>query len=170
MKMHYRNWMALGVLAAAACGGDAGDKTASTATTKAPAPTVSPDEYRKAQQRIADSVLNQIKGADDIVKDLGKGYEVGSVRLRDSIAVLATKSNCFLDGRQSDPYLAGTVSFYVFMSVVGTNVVRVQENATKWTSTAGNIVNSCLNVAAKNWTFDTSFGKPANYIIQVQFK
>ena len=54
------------------------------------------------------------------------------------------------------------------MSVVGSNVVRVQES--QWTSQAGNIVDSCLNLASKDWKFDSSFGKTAAYITQVQFK
>ena len=101
---------------------------------------------------------------------MGKEFEVGSVQLRDSLGVLAGKTGCYLKGRESDPYLAGTVSFYVFMSVVGTNIIRVQEDATTWTSAAGNLVNSCINVAAREWSFEVSFGKPAQYITQVQFK
>lgn len=167
--MHYRIWTVGLILTTAACGGDARDKSTKTSAARA-TPAVSPDEYRKAQERYADSVLNQLKTSDQVVKELGGDYQVGSVKLRDSLAALATKTGCFLDGRKTDPYLAGTVSFFVFMSVVGSNVVRVQESATKWTSPAGNIVNSCLNVAAKDWKFDTTFGKPASYITQVQFK
>jgi hypothetical protein len=155
---------------AAACGGDAADKKPAANGGAAPAPGQTPDEYRKAQQRYADSVLNQTSSAAEVVKQMGGDYAVGSVRLRDTLALLAEKSGCFLEGRKTDPYLAGTVSFYVFMSVVGSTAVYVQENATKWTSQAGNIVNSCLNVAAKNWKFDPSFGKQASYITQVQFK
>ena len=106
--------------------------------------------------------------AKQVVDKLGKGYAVGSTRLRDSLATLSTKSDCFGQGRKTDPYLAGTVSFFVFMSVVGSNVVRVQES--QWTSQAGNIVDSCLNLASKDWKFDSSFGKTAAYITQVQFK
>lgn len=166
--MHSRVLIAMGAICAAACGGDVSDKAA--ATTGSGASAMSADDYRKAQERIADSVLSELKGADQVVRDLGMDYEVGGDRLRDSIAVLATRSNCFLDGRKSDPYLAGTVSFHISMSTAGTDAIQVQENATKWTSTAGNIVNSCLNLAARDWKFDTSFGKPASYIAQVRFK
>ncbi len=156
------------VATAVACGGDSAP--AGGTANGAPSPAVSPDEYRKAQERYADSVLNATVTAQQIVSKLGKDYKVGSVRLRDSLAALAEKSGCFLDGRKSDPYLAGTVSFYVFMSVVGSNVVRVQEDITTWTSPAGNIVNSCLNLAAKNWKFDVTYGAQGSYITQVQFK
>ncbi len=163
--------LASALLMAAACGGDATDKKATAAGGQpTPMPGQTPDEYRKAQQRYADSVLNQTSSAAEVVKKLGGDYAVGSVRLRDTLALLAEKSGCFLEGRKTDPYLAGTVSFFVFMSVVGSTSVYVQENATKWTSQAGNIVNSCLNVAARNWKFDPSYGKPASYITQVQFK
>ena len=167
--MRYRALTIVFALAAAACGGDSKDAP-SLAASGAPSPTLSPDAYRKAQQQYADSVLNVTQNSAAIVKRLGKEYQVGSVRLRDSIAALSAKTGCFANGRSSDPYLAGTVSFYLFMSVVGSNVVRVQEDATQWTSQAGNIVNSCLNIAAKDWKFDSSFGTPAAYITQVQFK
>lgn len=153
-------------LLVAACGGE---KTASTPSSDAVANGgMSPIEYRKAQERYADSVLNATTMAKQVVDKLGKGYAVGSTRLRDSLATLSTKSDCFGQGRKTDPYLAGTVSFFVFMSVVGSNVVRVQES--QWTSQAGNIVDSCLNLASKDWKFDSSFGKTAGYITQVQFK
>ncbi|MBM4194122.1 MAG: hypothetical protein FJ202_07065 [Gemmatimonadetes bacterium] len=154
---------ALLIAGLAACGGDS--KPADPAANK---PTVSPDDFRKAQQAYADSVLNQAVTASSVVQKLGAGYEVGSVRLRDTLAALAGKTECFLNGRQADPYLAGTVTFFTFMSVVGTNVIRVQES--QWTSQAGNIVNSCLNLAAAKWKLDATFGKPASYITQAQFK
>jgi hypothetical protein len=170
--MQHRQWFVLAVGAAfiVACTGDKSETPKAAADASANASAQSADDYRKAQQRFADSVLNQSQGAAQIVARLGGNYKVGSVRLRDSLAVLSEKSGCFLDGRKSDPYLAGTVSFYVFMSVVGSNVVRVDEPTTVWTSPAGNIVTSCLNLAAKNWKFDTSFGNAAEYITQVQFK
>lgn len=166
--MHFRVVLfATLAVAVAACGGDSKEAPAANA---GPSPTVSPDEYRAAQQRYADSVLNATSTAQDYVKKAGGDFAVGSVRMRDSLATLAGKTGCFLKGRESDPYLAGTVSFYTFMSVVGSNVVRVQEDATTWTSAAGNIVNACLNLAAKDWKFDSSFGKQGSYITQVQFK
>ena len=157
---------AVATLLTAACGGDS--KEAAPPADKVPDAAVAADAYRKAQQAYADSVLNATSTAADVVKKLGKDYAVGSVRLRDSLAALSTRTECFLKGRESDPYLAGTVSFFVFMSVVGSNVVRVHES--QWTSAAGNIVDSCLNLASKDWKFDSSFGTPASYISQVQFK
>lgn len=167
--MHLRVLTLLLAFSVVACGGDSKEAPPASAD-GSPSAALSPDEYRKAQQRYADSVLNTAQTAAAIVGKLGKDYEVGSLALRDSLAALSGKTNCFAKGRESDPYLAGTVSFYVYMSVIGTNVIRVQEDITTWTSAAGNIVNSCLNVEAKKWSFDVSFGKPANYITQVQFK
>lgn len=151
--------------AVAACGGDSTAKVENAPPATA---AVSPEEYRKAQERYADSLINVTKTSKDVVDKLGKGYAVGSLRLRDSLGALTAKTDCYAKGRQSDPYLAGTVSYFVFMSVVGSNVVRVQEG--QWTSAAGNIVESCLNVASKNWRFDSSFGAPASYITQVLLK
>ena len=127
-------------------------------------------DYRKRQQAFADSVLNASSSSKTVAEKLGKGYGVGSTRLRDTLALLvvANKDECFKAGRNTDPYLAGTVSFFVNMGVIGSDLVRVQES--KWTSAAGNIVDACLNKAAQSWKFDGTFGKPAAYIVQVQFK
>lgn len=156
---------------ALACTGDKDPKPVADAG-GGPVPTpadTNADAYRKKQQAYADSVLNKASSAKQIVDKLGgKNYDVGSVRLRDTLAVLASKADCHAAGRKSDPWLAGTVSFYTFMSVVGTNVIRVQES--QWTSAAGKAVDDCLNAAAKTWKLDSSFGPPKEYITQVQFK
>jgi hypothetical protein len=127
-------------------------------------------DYRKRQQAFADSVLNASSNSKTVADKLGKGYGVGSTRLRDTLALLVAgnKDECFKAGRSTDPYLAGTVSFFVNMGVIGSDIVRVQES--KWTSAAGNIVDACFNKAAQSWKFDGTFGKPAAYIVQVQFK
>lgn len=127
-------------------------------------------DYRKKQQAFADSVLNTASSSKSVADKLGKGYGVGSTRLRDTLALLIAggKDECFKAGRSTDPYLAGTVSFFVNMSVIGSDIVRVQES--KWTSAAGNIVDACLNKQAQSWKFDGTFGKPAAYIVQMQFK
>jgi hypothetical protein len=151
------------------CGGNA-PEAARPESADMPSVRVSTEQYRKEQERRADSVLTQLKTADQVAKSLGRGYMAGSERLRDSVTALATRTSCFEDARQTDPYLAGTVSFLVVVTESGPDVAQVQENATVWTSTAGNIVNSCLNVAAKDWRFDGRFGKAGNYITQVQFK
>lgn len=157
------------LVALAACGGDnAKDDAAAGAATNGAKEPESPDAYRKRQQAFADSVLNANQSASAVVQKLGKGYAVGSVRLRDTVALLATKADCFATARKTDPYVAGTVSFFVNMSMIGSDVSRVQES--KWTSAAGNIADACFNEQAKQWKFDTTFGKPTAYIVQVQFK
>ena len=145
------------------------DATSSTANAE-PDENKSALEYRKRQQAYADSVLNASSSSKTVAEKLGKGYGVGSTRLRDTLALLvaANKDDCFKAGRITDPYLAGTVSIFVNMGVIGSDLVRVQES--KWTSAAGNIVDACLNKAAQSWKFDGTFGKPAAYIVQVQFK
>jgi hypothetical protein len=161
------------VIALAACG-SGGDKVKDDDTAKAQAKirasALSPEDYRIKQKAFADSVLNTVTPTKAIVERLGKGYEIGSTRLRDTVAMLAAdkKSDCFGVGRKTDPYLAGTVTFWINMNLIGSDVVRVQEF--KWTSPAGNAVVACLNQAAKDWKFDPTFGKPKAYMVQVQFK
>jgi hypothetical protein len=166
--MTLKHVLACSLIALAACGGD---KKKDDASAAGPNPDgVSPDQYRKRQQAFADSVLNAAKPASKVVEQLGKGYAVGPVALRDTIAVLAQGSNCFKTGRDTDPYLAGTVSIFAHMAVIGVDLIQVQRSDTKWTSAAGDLVNACLDVAMKNWKLDPHFGKPAAYIVQVQFK
>ena len=155
------------VFVLAACGDTSKDDAAS----KPPATAaISPDEYRKRQQAFADSVLNTSKPVAKVVEQLGKGYAVGPVALRDTLASLAQNTNCFKTGRNTDPYLAGTVSIFAHMAVIGVDLIQVQRSDTKWTSAAGELVNACLETEMKKWKLDMSFGKPAAYIVQVQFK
>jgi hypothetical protein len=151
-----------------ACGGD---KTKDDVAAKSENPNaISPDEYRKRQQAFADSVLGTTKPVGKVVEQLGKGYAIGPVALRDTIASLAQNTNCFATGRNTDPYLAGTVSIFAHMAVIGVDLIQVQASDTKWTSAAGELVNACLNTEMKNWKLDMRYGKPAAYIVQVQFK
>jgi hypothetical protein len=151
-----------------ACGGD---KTKDDADKKSADPNaVSPDQYRKRQQAFADSVLGASKPVAKVVEALGKGYAIGPVALRDTIASLAQASNCFQTGRNTDPYLAGTVSIFAHMAVIGVDLIQVQRSGTSWTSTAGELVNACLDTESKKWKLDMRYGKPAAYIVQVQFK
>jgi hypothetical protein len=153
-----------------ACGG--GDKPKDDASTKpaTPANALSPTEYRKRQQAFADSVINASKPAVKVVEQLGKGYAVGSIALRDTLASLANGSGCFQTGRRTDPYLAGTVSIFAHMATIGVDLIQVQRSGTTWTSAAGDLVAACLDTEMKKWKLDWSFGKPAAYIVQVQFK
>ena len=157
------------LFALAACGG--GDKTKDDANAKAVDPNaISPDQYRKRQAAFADSVLNAAKPASKVVEQLGKGYAVGSVALRDTLASLSQTSNCFKVGRNTDPYLAGTVSIFAHMTVIGVDLIQVQRSGTQWTSGAGELVNACLDTESKQWKLDTRYGKPAAYIVQVDRK
>ena len=170
-RLYTMKWLTLGlaVLLVGACRKDkAADEDEAKAKQVDPAVIVA--EYKKQQAAFADSVLQTAPSPKKVVAALGNKYEVGSVRLRDTVAVLAgdPKLGCFDKGKHVDPYLAGTVSFWINMSVVGSDVVRVQEST--WTTKAGDLVVSCLNDASKGWKFSTAFGAPNAYIVQVQFR
>jgi hypothetical protein len=150
----------------AACGDKAKDDASSTPAATA----ISPDQYRKRQQSFADSVLNASKPVSKVVEQLGKGYAIGPVPLRDTLASLAQNTNCFKTGRDTDPYLAGTVSIFAHMAPIGVDLIQVQRSDTKWSSAAGELVNACLESEMKKWKLDMRYGKPAAYIVQVQFK
>ncbi|MCX5766885.1 MAG: hypothetical protein NTZ43_06645 [Gemmatimonadetes bacterium] len=159
--MNVKNAIVVSLLALAACGKDkaAGDEASAQMT---------PEKYRQQQQKFADSVMQAVKSPKDIADKLGKGFESAPARLRDTLSALARGTNCFPSGRKVDPYLAGTVTVTLNMSVVGTDVMYVQESS--WTSAAGNIVDACLNEAARGWKLNSGFGAPSRYVTQFQFK
>lgn len=163
----------MAVLALAACSGDkvqpADSSAADAALTPDQQEAKSIELYKKRQAAFADSVLQTVTPTTKIAERLGKGYAVGSVKMRDALlGHIAKTPQCFQDGKGVDPYLAGIVTFYIHMSVVGSDVVRVQES--QWTSQAGNITDKCFNEAAREWKFAMGMAKAGGYILQVQFK
>ncbi len=127
------------------------------------------EDFRQRQQSFADSVLGNAESARKIADKLGEGYTVGSVQLRDSLVKkVAATPQCFNDAKAVDPYLAGTVTFRIHMSVVGSDNVRVQEST--WTSKAGNIADKCFNEMAPKWKFPMGLGAQGFHLLQVQFK
>jgi hypothetical protein len=151
----------------AACGGEKGAEPAASAA-PTPSTTVGTYAYRKQQQDFADSVLNAASSAKQVADRLGKGYEVGPPRLRDSVAAHASRSDCLKVGRETDPYLSGSVAFWVNMGVVGSDVVRPMESS--WTSPVGKQVDACLAEAALKWKFDRSYANMGAYIVTIQFR
>ena len=163
----------IAVLALAACGGDkvqpADSSAASAALTPEQEEAKSVAEYKKRQAAFADSVLKTVTPTTKLVEKYGKEFAVGSLKMRDTLlAYIAKSPQCYQDGKGVDPYLAGTVTFYIHMSVVGSDIARVQES--QWTSQAGNITDKCFNEAGRNWKFPMGMAKQGKYILQVQFK
>jgi hypothetical protein len=152
----------------AACRGDSANDEGDSKHASASA--LSPDQYRQRQQVIADSVLGAARPVEKIVEQLGTGYAVGSEGLRDTVTALTENTDCFSNGRNTDPYLAGVVNIVARMTAAGTDLVRVQAATTRWTSAAGDLVNACLNSAMKKWRLGARYGTPAGYIVQVRFK
>lgn len=160
------------VFAAAACSGEKvkpEGEEAKSALTPEELEARKAAEYQKKQSAFTDSVLKNASSAAEIAKKNGADVTVGSLPMRDSLVkYVAASPQCVAAGREIDPYLAGTVSFYVHMSVVGSDVVRVQSS--EWTSPAGNVVDKCFTEAATKWKFPMGMAKQGKYILQVQFK
>lgn len=162
----------LATFALAACRGDKVQPDgagADAALTPEQREAKSVEEYQKRQASFADSVLGNARSVTEVAKGYGKGVQVGSVQLRDSLMkYVEATPQCFKNARDVDPYLAGTVTFYIHMSVVGSDVVRVQTS--EWTSQAGNMADKCLTEAATKWKFPMGMAKEGQYVLQVQFK
>jgi hypothetical protein len=162
----------IAVLAAAACGGekvqpDGSGADAALAPEAKAAQEVA--EYQRRQAAFADSVLGNAASAAEVAKSYAGNVQVGSVAMRDSIAKLVgSVPECFKGARDTDPYVAGTATFYVHMSVVGSDVIRVQKG--EWTSQAGQIAEKCLNEKAAKWKLPMGMAKQGQYLVQVQFK
>ncbi|HEY3286290.1 MAG TPA: hypothetical protein VGJ96_04120 [Gemmatimonadaceae bacterium] len=162
----------IALLTAAACGGDKvkpdGD-SADAALSPEQREIKQAEEYRKRQAAFADSVLGSAKSVSEVAKNYGPNVQVGSVQMRDSLLKYVQASpQCFKNGREIDPYLAGTATFYIHMSVVGSDVVRVQTS--QWTSQAGTVVDKCFNELTPKWKFPMGMAKQGQYLLQVQFK
>jgi hypothetical protein len=107
--------------------------------------------------------------AREVVARMGKGYELGSPMLRDSVISLARQSGCHSRLTVgTDRTLSGSVAIWVNMGIIGSDVIRVLDS--RWSSTDGSVVDTCLTEQARNWRFDSSFGKPGGYVVQVLFK
>ena len=165
--MTFQHVVMFSVLVLAACGRD-GQSEAADPPDRTPA-ALSPDQYRQRQQGIADSLLATARPVEKVVEALGQSYAVGPDALRDTIAALAQGTSCFETGRNTDPYLAGTVNIMARMTPDGTNLVRVLAANTRWTSAAGDLVDACLNTEMRRWKLDAHYGKPAGYVVQLQF-
>lgn len=172
MKLHRISTASLLVLVSlAACSGEKvkPDENVPAAADPAIATAIKTKEYQAKQAAFTDSVLKNTKSASQLVSQAGKGYAVGTVQMRDSLVkYVAATPSCMTEGRKLDPYLAGTVTFFVNMGVVGSDVVRV--HTSEWTSQAGKMVDKCFNEASHGWKFPMGIAKPASYLLQVQFK
>lgn len=127
------------------------------------------EQYKVRQAAFADSVLKTSNSTKQIAAKLGDNYGVGTVQMRDSLVKWVERTpKCYKDAKGVDPYLAGTVTFRIHMSVVGSDNVRVQESS--WTSPAGSIADRCFNEEATKWKFPMGMGKPGYHLLQIQFK
>ncbi len=163
----------IAVLALAACGRDkvqpADSGSAESTLTPEQKEALKVEDYKKRQAAFADSVLQTVTPTTKLTEKYGKDFAVGGVKMRDSLlAFVGRTPQCYKDGKGVDPYLAGTVTFYIHMSVVGSDIARVQES--QWTSPAGNITDKCFNDAGRNWKFPMGLAKQGKYLLQVQFK
>lgn len=155
---------------AGACGPGNGANLGMVQEPARPASAQSPEAYRLKQARVADSLLRDAMPASGLVRQLGAGFAVAPAPLAEELARLAGSAGCFDEGRKADPYLAGAVSLQVSASDTGTVIIRVLESATSWTSAAGNIVNSCLIVAASGWRVRQGVPRGLAYVAQVEFR
>ncbi|MFI5232832.1 MAG: hypothetical protein ACHQSE_10015 [Gemmatimonadales bacterium] len=165
--MTFQHVLILSLVAIVACGRDRSGDTADPPDQRSTA--LSPEQYRQRQQAIAESLLASSRPVEKVVEELGQSYAIGPDALRDTIVALAQGTTCFEAGRNTDPYLAGTVNIMARMTPTGTDLVRVLAAHTRWTSAAGDLVNACLNTEMRRWKLDAHYGKPAGYVVQVQF-
>jgi len=174
MKLNRLTTLSLfAMLAVAACSREkvqpADDASANAALDPEQREAKQAEAFRAKQQAFADSVLGNSASTKQVVAKLGKEYAVGNIQLRDSLVKWVERTpQCFKDAKAVDPYLAGTVTFRIHMSVAGSDNVRVQEST--WTSQAGTIADKCFNDQAVKWKFPMGMAKQGMYLLQVQFK
>lgn len=72
-------------------------------------------------------------------------------------------------GQKADPTLAGNVAMVVRVGDAGISETRVGNS--KWTSNAGQAVNTCLSQRAKQaWKLAPGAVKPGQYVVQLSFR
>lgn len=77
---------------------------------------------------------------------------------------------CFQEfGQKADPTLAGNVAMVVRVGDSGISDTRVGNS--RWTSNAGQAVNTCLSQKAKQaWKVAPGVVKPGQYVVQLSFR
>ena len=155
-------------LVCAACGREDDASASEVPTRKAAAARMTKEAYTTSRRVYADSVLRAAKSAPEVAREIGQEVHVAPARMTDSLTALSGSTDCFVVGRNVDPYLAGTVNFAVYMSAIGSSLIQV--NQSNWTSAAGNVVNACLNLRAKEWYFGPRDGPWGIVVGQVRFK
>lgn len=130
-------------------------------------PAAAPDTFRR-------------RTAAEIAKANGYSYGDGAAtaRIPDAPRELMTAVErelsfqrfCYQEfGQKADPSLAGNVAMVVRIGDGGISDTRVGNS--RWTSSAGQAVNTCLSQKAKQaWKVAPGVVKPGQYVVQLSFR
>ncbi len=159
--------LALALTSLVACSSKDEEEEADSAGAAAVQPP-SNEDYAARQQSFVDSLIKTTPTPQQLAVSLGAGYVAAPAELADSVTARIAKSDCFDKGREIDPYLGGTIHVMAHVSVIGVDNAYVQDS--KWSSAAGNIVNSCLNGQAKSWKLGRLAPMNFAYLVRYDFK
>jgi hypothetical protein len=138
--------------------------TTSTDLSKIPAklPKVAPDTFHR-QKLTPSGVVGSAAGAR-------ASYPEAPGALMDAVEREQSATRfCYTEfGQKADPTLRGNVAMVVTIGNSGVTDARVGD--AKWTGSAGNAVNRCLNQKAKQaWNVAPGAVSPGRYVVQLSF-
>jgi hypothetical protein len=128
-------------------------------------PAAAPDTFRR-------------KSGADIAKAEGLSTGGSTSRIPDAPALLmetvqrevSFQRFCYQEfGQKADPTLAGNVAMIVTVGSSGISGAEVGNS--RWTSSTGRAVNTCLSQKAKQaWKLEPGAVKPGRYVVQLSFR
>jgi len=188
MRFRPASLVPLGVLLLAACPRDkeerAGSVPVDSTLTAAMAPdTAPPADLSTLTSNIPEAAPDTFKRrtAKEIAAAEGRSLaaeNAATARIPDAPAELLTAVNrelafqrfCYQEfGQKADPTLAGNVAMVVRIGDSGVSETRVGNS--RWTSNAGQAVNTCLSQKARQaWKVAPGAVKPGQYVVQLSFR
>lgn len=127
-------------------------------------PTVAPDTFRARNSR-----AGNVTGAN--VGNLSRSsFPDAPAPLVDAVQREQGATRfCYTEfGQKADPSLRGSVAMLVTINNSGVSDARVGDS--RWTGSAGNAVNRCLNQKAKlAWNVSPGAVRPGRYVVQLSF-
>lgn len=131
-------------------------------------PAASPDTFRRMTAR-------EIAAAEGRSLDAANGatsrYPEAPPELMTAVQrELSFQRFCYQEfGQKADPTLVGNVAMVVRVSDGGISETRIGNS--RWTSNAGQAVNTCLSQKAKQaWKVAPGVVKPGQYVVQLSFR
>lgn len=165
--------LALALLALAACPKD--KKEVRDTTASIPLDTM-PTDLSQVTSNIPEAAPDTFRKRTPVADPAAGGTRTASIPEAPSALLAAVQREvsfqrfCYQEfGQKADPSLAGNVAMIVTVSSSGISGAEVGNS--RWTSSTGRAVNTCLSQKAKQaWKLEPGAVKPGRYVVQLSFR